>query len=243
MTTVLLLRHGRSSANTSGVLAGRTEGIDLDDVGWAQAQAVATRLGDCGPAAIVTSPLQRCRSTVAPLAARTGVAPQLDERLVECGYGDWTGRKLSELVKDKLWKVVQAHPSAVTFPGEAGESMSAMALRGVAAVREWDARIAASHGDGAVWVACSHGDVIKAIVADALGVHLDQFQRIMIDPGSITAIRFTELRPFVVRVNDVGGDVAAYHPAKKSKRGRKSARSSDAPVGGGAGSAAHTGGE
>jgi probable phosphomutase (TIGR03848 family) len=230
--TVLLVRHGRSTANTSGVLAGWTPGVGLDDRGREQAEAIALRLGGLPLAAIVASPLQRCQETVAPLVKKTGVKRVTEKRLGECRYGDWTGRKLSELFKEPLWRVVQAHPSAAVFPGPEGESMAAMAARGVAAIRDWDARVAAVHGPGAVWVACSHGDVIKAIVADAMATHLDNFQRIVIDPGSVTAISYTETRPFVLRVNDVGGDVAAYHPPPAKKRRR---RSSDAVVGGGAG--------
>ena len=233
MPTVLLVRHGRSTANTSGVLAGWTAGVALDDRGREQAEALALRLGGLPLAAIVSSPLQRCQETVAPLVKKTGLRRATEKRLGECRYGDWTGRKLSELVKEPLWRVVQAHPSAAVFPGPEGESMAAMAARSVAAIRDWDARIAAEHGPGAVWVACSHGDVIKAIVADAMATHLDNFQRIVIDPGSVTAINYAETRPFVLRVNDVGGDVAAYAPPPPKKRRRR--RSSDAVVGGGAG--------
>lgn len=233
MPTVLLVRHGRSTANTSGVLAGWTPGVALDDRGREQAEALALRLGGLPLAAIVSSPLQRCQETVAPLVKKTGLRRVTEKRLGECRYGDWTGRKLTELVKEPLWRVVQAHPSAAVFPGPEGEAMAAMAARGVAAIRHWDARIAAEHGPGAVWVACSHGDVIKAIVADAMATHLDNFQRIVIDPGSVTAITYTETRPFVLRVNDVGGDVAAYAPPPAKKRRRR--RSSDAVVGGGAG--------
>lgn len=233
MPTVLLVRHGRSTANTSGVLAGWTPGVALDDRGREQADALALRLGGLPLAAIVSSPLQRCQETVAPLVKKTGLRRVTEKRLGECRYGDWTGRKLTELVKEPLWRVVQAHPSAAVFPGAEGESMAAMAARGVAAIRHWDARIATEHGPGAVWVACSHGDVIKAIVADAMATHLDNFQRIVIDPGSVTAITYAETRPFVLRVNDVGGDVAAYAPPPAKKRRRR--RSSDAVVGGGAG--------
>jgi broad specificity phosphatase PhoE len=102
--------------------------------------------------------------------------------------------------------------------------------RAVAAIRDGNARVEKKFGPDAVWLACSHGDVIKAIVADALGLHLDLFQRISADPCSVTVIRYTELRPFVVRMNDTGGDVAALIPPKKKRR-RKA--SSDAVVGGG----------
>ncbi|HEY2833223.1 MAG TPA: histidine phosphatase family protein [Sporichthyaceae bacterium] len=229
MATVLLVRHGRSTANTSGVLAGRTPGIGLDDKGREQAAAVAERLARLPLAAVVSSPLQRCLETVAPLLAATGGRVRKEKRLAECDYGDWTGRSIKELMKEKVWKVVQTHPSAVAFPG--GESMAAMAARAVDAIREWDQRLSAEHGSAAVWVACSHGDLIKAVVADALGMHLDLFQRIVIDPGSVTAIRYTESRPFLLKVNDTGGDAAAYRPP--AGRGR-SARG-DAVVGGGAG--------
>jgi broad specificity phosphatase PhoE len=114
--------------------------------------------------------------------------------------------------------------------------MAAMAARATAAIREWDARVAAEHGPDAVWLACSHGDVIKAIVADALGVHLDLFQRIAVDPGSLTAIRYTPLRPFLLRLNDTGGDLSGLRPSKRRRRRSAPASTdSDAPVGGGGG--------
>lgn len=236
MTTVLLLRHGRSTANTGGVLAGWSPGVDLDDRGRGQADAVAERLGGIKLSALVCSPLPRCRQTIAPLAKKLGLKVSIDRRLGECHYGDWTGKAIKDLVKQPLWKAIQAHPSSVTFPGPEGESMLAMQSRMVAAVRDWDARVAAEHGPGAVWLVCSHGDPIKALVADALGMHLDLFQRITVDPGSITAIRYTELRPFVLRVNDAAGDVGAYTPAEVAKRGKKEkVAASDAVVGGGAG--------
>lgn len=236
MTTVLLLRHGRSTANTGGVLAGWSPGVDLDEKGRTQADAVAERLGEVRLSALVCSPLPRCRQTVAPLAKKLGLKVSVDRRLGECHYGEWTGKPIKDLVRQPLWKAIQAHPSSVTFPGPNGEAMLAMQARMVAAVRDWDARVAAEHGPGAVWLACSHGDPIKALVADALGMHLDLFQRIVVDPGSITAIRYTELRPFVLRVNDAAGDVAAYMPAAVAKRGRREkVGAGDAVVGGGAG--------
>jgi broad specificity phosphatase PhoE len=136
-----------------------------------------------------------------------------------------------------MWAVVQQHPSAAVFPGAGGEALAATQARAVAAVREWNARL----GKDAVWLACTHGDIIKAIVADALGMHLDLFQRIVADPCSVTAIRYTEVRPFLLFGNDSGGDLAtllAPPPEKKtSKRAKKALASSDAVVGGGAGSA------
>jgi probable phosphomutase (TIGR03848 family) len=150
----------------------------------------------------------------------------VDDRLIECGYGDWTGKALKDLAKDPLWKMIQSQPSAVRFPG--GEGLAEMATRAVAAVRDWNDRL----GDEAVWVACTHGDIIKAVVADALGLHLDQYQRIVPDPCSVSVIRYTKTRPYVIRVNDVGGDLSGFAPPK---RRRRKASTDDATVGGGAG--------
>jgi probable phosphomutase (TIGR03848 family) len=228
MTTVLLVRHGLTDANTSGVLAGWTPGVHLAEKGREQAAGLSERLAAVPVAGIVTSPLERCQETAAAIAeGRDGVALTVDERLGECRYGDWQGQPLKTLVKDPLWKVVQAHPSAAQFPG--GESMPQMQQRAVESVRAHNAQF----GEDATWIAVSHGDVIKAILADALGMHLDAFQRIQVDPGSMSVVRYTQLRPFVVRMNDRGGAVADLIPPKKRARRRKA--SSDAVVGGGAG--------
>ena len=227
MATVLLLRHGRTTANAAGGLAGR-QPVELDDAGRDQAERVGERLRALPLAAVVTSPLIRCRQTVE--LALPDAKPAEDEGLIECGYGDWEGQPLKKLAKDPLWAVVQHHPSAAVFPN--GESMAAMSARAVAAIRNWDARVTAEHGPQALWLACSHGDVIKAVVADAMGLHLDAFQRIVADPASISVIRYTPVRPFVVRLNDTA-DLSSLVPPKR--RGRRAARSPDAPVGGGAG--------
>ena len=234
MTTVVLLRHGRSTANTSGVLAGWTPGVQLDETGRQQAQTVAERLAKVPLAAVVSSPLERCRETADAVAAGRDLAVQTDDRLGEARYGDWTGRPLKELVKDPLWKVVQQHPSGAVFPGPEGEGLAQTQARAVAAVRDWNTRL----GQDAVWLACSHGDVIKALLADALGLHLDQFQRIVVDPASISVITYTATRPFVQRMNDTGGDVAALQPPPRRPRRRAASAgvaASDAVVGGGAG--------
>ncbi|HEU0089299.1 MAG TPA: MSMEG_4193 family putative phosphomutase, partial [Pseudonocardiaceae bacterium] len=149
-----------------------------------------------------------------------------DEGFLEVDYGQWTGRELRKLGKESLWKVVQAHPSAAVFPG--GEGLAAVAARAVAAVREWDAKLVAEHGPAVLWLACTHGDVVKAILADALGMHLDGFQRIVVHPGSISIVSYTDTRPFVQQVNDCGGDLQALvSPPRRRRR-----PSSDAPPGG-----------
>ena len=233
MSTVLLVRHGRTTANNAGVLAGWTEGVSLDDAGRAQVAALGERLRPLPLTAVVTSPLQRCRETATALLDGRDTACHVDDRVGEVRYGDWSGKELKRLVKDPLWKVVQQHPSAMTFPGEGGESMRDMQARAVEAVRDWNARL----GEDAVYVVVSHGDVIKAVLADALGTHLDQFQRIVVDPASVSVVSYTPVRPFVLRVNDLGGDFAALAPRRKRRR-RGGAAASDAAVGGGAGPSA-----
>ena len=221
------------------MLTGWTPGVGLDERGRRQASALAARLVPVPLAAVVTSPLDRCRQTAeAIIAARDPgngqhLRASVDDRVGECHYGDWTGKPLKELAKDPLWPVVQVHPSAVRFPGADGESMLDMQHRAVTAVREWNGRL----GANATYLVCSHGDVIKAIVADSLGLHLDQCQRILADPCSLTVIRYTPLRPFLLRLNDVGGAVDDLLPPPEkdaAEAGRES--ESDAVVGGGAGS-------
>ncbi|MBA2457110.1 MAG: MSMEG_4193 family putative phosphomutase [Nocardioidaceae bacterium] len=234
MTTVILVRHGRTAANADGILAGHTPGVGLDDTGAAQAAAVAHRLSALPLAEVVTSPLDRTLQTAAEIgkAQNPERRPRCESDLIECGYGSWTGQSLKVLAKSPLWRTVQLHPSAVRFPE--GESMPEMQLRAVAALRRWDGAIGDEHGPQAVWAAVSHGDVIKSVLADALGVHLDSFQRIVVGPGSVSVIQYTDLRPFVLHVNDLGTDLAGLKPPKRRSRRR---RSSDAEIGGGSGAA------
>ncbi len=244
--TVILLRHGRSTSNTAGVLAGRSEGVDLDDKGREQARRADRsdrRPADPGGgllAAAAMPPHGR-----APCEALS-LEPLIDERIAEVDYGDWTGRKIAELGKEPLWRVVQAHPSAAVFPG--GEGLAQVQARAVAAVREHDRRLALEHGGehegDALWVACTHGDVIKALIADAYGIHLDGFQRVTADPASVSVIRYTQLRPFVLHVNHTGARLSAAlragPPPKNESQDDKSEEpqgqtaSSDAVVGGSA---------
>jgi len=248
MAIVILVRHGRTTANASGLLAGRQAGVLLDETGQVQAKEAGERLAAVPLAAVVTSPLERCVQTAAAIASVnvsadvSGLEPQTDDALVECDYGDWQGREIKALAKEKLWKVVQAQPSAVEFPG--GETMPQMQARAATAVRRHDARVEAEYGVHAVWVAVSHGDPIKSVLADALGLHLDLFQRINVDPGSISIVRYTASRPYVLAVNTHAGDLSWLKPPPRKGRRKTSGKATgkagpevDAPVGGGAGPA------
>jgi probable phosphomutase (TIGR03848 family) len=226
MATVILVRHGRTTANASGVLAGRTAGVKLDETGRRQADRTGERLAVVPLVGLVSSPLERCRQTSRAILAHQQASPvtTVDKGITECDYGDWQGRTLSDLAGEDLWKVVQSQPSAAVFPG--GESMQAMQARAVAAIRRHDAAFEAEHGPGAVWVAVSHGDVIKSILADALGMHLDLFQRIGVNPASVSIVRYGASRPDVVSTNTDAGDLSWLRAAPADE---------DAQVGGGAG--------
>ncbi|MFR9673990.1 histidine phosphatase family protein [Streptomyces sp. TR02-1] len=231
MPTLILLRHGRSTANTAGLLAGRTPGVGLDDLGREQAAGLPPRLAPLAPVAAVTSPLQRCSETLAPLtAARPDLPVHTEERLNECDYGEWTGRTLADLTDEPLMATVQQHPSGASFPG--GESLRAMQNRAVDAVRDWNARITAEYGADACYLMCSHGDVLKSLVAEALGLHLDLFQRLSMSPCSVTVIRWTPQRPFLLRLGDTG-ELSSLAPAPREEEPERAAGAGDATVGGG----------
>lgn len=175
-----------------------------------QAKGLVERLENVLIAEVVRSPLERCAHTVAPLVTARGLVETVEDDLVEVDYGSWTNRPIRELLDEPLWKIVQSQPSATIFPD--GEGLAQVQHRSVAAIRAHDRRITEKYGDDAIWLACSHGDVIKSILADALGMHLDLFQRIVVDPCSISVIRFLPGRTMVLRQNDNGGDLTSIVP-------------------------------
>lgn len=221
MTTVLLVRHGLT-ALTGPVLSGRRPGIPLDERGRAQASALADRLRPLPFRAIVSSPLDRCLETARAIAAGRAdggadAEVHLDDRLLEVDYGAWTGGEIRRLEREPLWRVVQASPSAASFPD--GESLRAMSARAVEAVRDWNARF----GPDATWLACTHADLIRAILADALGLHLDGYGRLGVDPGSVSVVRYGPTGATVVRLNDSGGsasDLLGGHGRRPRRPGR-----------------------
>src|SRR5699024_7426958 len=165
------------------------------------------------------------------LGRARGLRSRSESRFTEVDYGEWTGQELTALAEEPLWRVVQEHPSAAVFPG--GEGLAAVQARALRGVREHDARITESYGEHAVWLLCTHGDVIKSILADALGLHLDLFQRLAVDPASVSVVRYTETRPFVLRSNDHSDDLAGIVPAEPGRCDRTSR--AQAEVGGSTG--------
>ena len=227
MGTLLLIRHGRTSANVDGILAGRLPEVFLDDVGQASARSLATRITTVPVCHVVSSPLERTLQTT-ELVFGQDVPVTHEERLIECDYGLWQGKALAELAKDELWSIVQKTPDEMVFPE--GEAMSAMAERAVSAVREWDTKLTQEHGDKAVWAAVSHGDVIKAICADALGIPLRKFQRIVIEPASVSVIHYNKDEVSLSKLNDTGDSwiTQLVGPFEGATLGGQSGRGSEA---------------
>ena len=203
MGTLLLIRHGRTDANATGILAGRTPGVFLDDVGRTATEALSTRLQGVNVARVVSSPLERTRETAAILF-KNNMEIAIEERLSECDYGDWQGAKLSELAVHELWPIVQQRPDEMIFPN--GESMNDMSSRASEAAREWDANLSREHGEKVIWAAVSHGDIIKAICADAMGLPLRKFQSLLIEPASVSVIHYSDSGSAVSKLNDTGTD-------------------------------------
>jgi probable phosphomutase (TIGR03848 family) len=230
--TVLLVRHGHSSANGEGILAGRLPGIHLTERGREQAAQLADRFADLPVARVVSSPLERCLETAVPLAAAVGVVVTVDDDLQECAYGAWTGRPISDLAKDPLWATVQDDPESARFPDDdryAAESLRDMSDRVVAAVRRHEAEVKQASGDSALWVAVTHGDLLKAVLADATGAGLARFQRYTADPASVSVVRYGGRHTFLLTANDVTPDLSRFRPKPEGPA------AGDATVGGGAG--------
>lgn len=225
MATVILARHGRTAANASGVLAGRAPGVGLDHLGMRQAEHAGRRVEGMKLVKVLSSPIQRCQETARIICP--GLQPEVDGGFDECDYGDWTGSSLKDLAREDLWRTVQIHPSRAQFPN--GESIAQMAARAVSAIRRIDASVTSEFGADAVWLVVSHGDVIKAILNDALGAHLDAFQRITVAPASLSVITYAAERPYVLTMNSSDGPVVVQSGAVA---GREPV--TDAAVGGGA---------
>jgi probable phosphomutase (TIGR03848 family) len=196
MTLLLLIRHGHTP--TAGkILTGWERGVHLTARGREQAEALAGRLDGVPIAAVYSSPLERCRETAAPLARARGLPVQARKDLIEVGYGDWTGRSIRQLARTKLWRSVQHTPSAVRFPG--GESLEEVQTRAMDEVR----RIARAHPD-AVVALVTHADIVRLVLAQLAGVHLDLYQRLSVEPASVSAIAVSDGSPRILKINDTG---------------------------------------
>ena len=216
MATLVLIRHART-AETGGLLSGRREGIPLSSAGQSEAKLLAERLAGVHFAGVVSSPIQRCIETIEVIRTTRNLNvparpnTQIEERLTEVDYGSWTGKELKALAKDPLWSTVQRQPSAMQFPG--GESLRAAATRAAEAVRDLDAQFK----DDDVWLAVTHGDIIKSIISDASGAPLDLFQRIVIDPASISVIKYGGERPAILRLNESAAGIGSLFAPRERR--------------------------
>lgn len=212
MAICILLRHGQSTANADGILAGWAPQVTLTDRGRSEAQAAGVRLAGVPVVALYSSPVQRCQETAAALG--DGVPEVvLDDRLGETHYGAWTGRRLSELAQEPLWRTIQDDPATASFPAgtaHRAESMTQMAERVWGALVDLDDVVTHAHGPHALWVAVSHGDPIKAALAHAAGVGIDGIQRFRVDPASMSVIARHEGRSAIWAVNSTAGALTAY---------------------------------
>jgi probable phosphoglycerate mutase len=214
---LVLIRHAHSQSNASGVLSGRLPNIHLSEKGIKQSQQLSERLGNFAVAQLRVSPMERCFETISPwlndvvLKNSPDFEPIIDPSLNEVDYGDWSGKKLITLARKKEWRTVQESPSRMYFPG--GEGIAQMQSRAMSVVHEL-----AKLPDSKTAVIVSHGDVIKSIVASALGTHLDEFQRIIIDPASVSVLDYSGIKPRVLLLNDTRAVVTDLLQAPKRSR-------------------------
>jgi probable phosphoglycerate mutase len=214
---LVLIRHAHSEANAAGILSGRLPDVHLSAKGIEQSEHLAVRLGNFPLANLRISPMERCFETISPwinsivLPSNPKFEPIIDQELTEVDYGTWSGKKLAVLSKNKLWKIVQESPSRMYFPS--GEGIAQMQSRAMTSVHE---AVSTKAKGSAVIV--SHGDVIKSIVASALGMHLDEFQRIVIDPASISILDFSTTKPRILLLNDSKSVITDLLAAPKRAR-------------------------
>jgi probable phosphoglycerate mutase len=212
VSLVVLVRHAHSQANAAGILSGRRPNIALSEKGRTQAQELAIRLGELKVKELRVSPLQRCIETIDPwVSTKSRIRRIEDHGITEVDYGKWSGRTLRSLSREKLWKIVQENPSRVFFPD--GEGMANMQARAIESMH-----LALSSTDTGAVVMVSHGDVIKALVAANLGMRLDDFQRIIIDPASVTVFDFSSKTPRLLLLNDSHSNIGDLGITSTKKR-------------------------
>ena len=215
MARLVFIRHAHSTANDAGILSGQLPGISLSKKGKKQAEELVERLGASNFDSIRVSPMQRCEETISPWInskySRGMKSYTIDESLIEMDYGLWSGRKLSSLSREKMWKEIQEKPSTVQFPQ--GERMKSMQKRALTSVSS-----ALSESKNGTHLFVSHGDVLKAVVASLLKMKLDDFQSLVIDPASVTVIDFDGSKSRLLAFNDSHSPIAPMTAMEKSTK-------------------------
>lgn len=197
MTTVFLIRHGENDFVKKGRLAGWLPDVHLNASGRAQAESLAKILRPVKFKAIYASPLERAVETAEPLAKAKGLPIIERAGLSDVDVGRWQGQSLRMLRRRKLWQTVQHSPSLARFPD--GESFTEAQARGVA---ELEVILRENKSRGAIVACFSHADIIRLIVAHYLGLSLDLFQRLTIEPASISLVHISDGFARILKVND-----------------------------------------
>jgi len=212
---LVFIRHAHSTANDAGILSGQLPGVSLSKKGKKQALELVERLGASSFDSARISPLQRCEETISPWLnskySQGLKSYSIDEALIEMNYGSWSGRKLSSLSREKLWKEIQERPSTVQFPH--GERMKTMQKRALSSVSD-----ALAEKKNGTHLFVSHGDVLKAVVASLLKMKLDDFQSLVIDPASVTVIDFDGTKSRLLAFNDSYSPIAPMTAMEKSTK-------------------------
>ena len=215
MARLVFIRHAHSTANDAGILSGQLPGVSLSKKGEKQAHNLVERIGASSFDSARVSPLQRCEETIAPWLnsnySKGLKSYQIDDALIEMNYGSWSGRKLSSLAREKMWKEIQERPSTVQFPD--GERMRAMQKRALTSVSS-----ALAEKKNGTHLFVSHGDVLKALVASLLKIKLDDFQSLVIDPASVTVIDFDGSKSRLLAFNDSHSPIAPMTTMEKSTK-------------------------
>lgn len=215
MARLVFIRHAHSTANDAGILSGQLPGVSLSKKGKQQAADLVERLGSSTFDSIRVSPMQRCEETISPWLnskySKGFKKYEVDESLIEMNYGSWSGRKLSSLSREEMWKEIQERPSSVKFPD--GERMKSMQKRAVSSVFS-----ALEEKKSGTHLFVSHGDVLKAIVASLLKMKLDDFQSLVIDPASVTVIDFDGSKSRLLAFNDSHSPIAPLTAMEKSTK-------------------------
>jgi len=222
MTIVLFIRHASNDMLKEGRLAGWTPGVHINADGQREADALARRTAHIGIHAIYSSPLERALDTAGAVAACQHLEIQIREEIGEVRAGDWTGKKISEVNGTEVWKQLQSKPIGVHLPG--GESIDEVQARMVAAI---DALVA-THPRQVIAIV-SHADPIKSALAHYLGMDLNNFQRLAVDPASVSAVMFGEHGPMVLRMND-RDKLPAYKIEPEKKDDDKKEERKDKPA-------------
>ena len=154
--------------------------MPLDAPGLHQAQRLSQAFTP-PIAAVVSSPIQRAMETAAPIAAQLGLDPIPDAGLAEIDFGAWTGSRFDDLANDPAWHAWNRLRGLAACPG--GETMAQAQSRALLSLN----RLQTAYPNQ-VLILVSHADVIKALLAPALGLPLDRLYRLTVDPASISTL-------------------------------------------------------